>query len=157
MTAGGSEPPANAPRLIKRYANRKLYDTGERRFTSLGAIRTLVRKGVEVTVVDHATGEDRTAETLGQTLGQRRGLSGAKGLGLTVLEQLIRAPERLDRALSGEDSDAEELRELRDEVRQLTRIIDHVLSKAEATQGGQVPPGESEAEDDPGVSDPHPS
>lgn len=141
MTAGpGDEPAPDGPRLIKRYANRKLYDTGERRFTSLGAIRTLVRKGVEVVVVDHATGEDRTAETLGQTLGQRRGKSGAKGLGLSVLEELIRAPERLDRALSGEESDAGELRELRDEVRALSRIIDGLLSRAEADEPDQPGP-----------------
>lgn len=145
MTAGaGADSVAGESRLIKRYANRKLYDTGERRFTSLGAIRTLVRRGVEVVVVDHATGEDRTAETLGQTLGQRRGMSGAKGLGLGVLEELIRAPERLDRALSGEDSDAEELRELRDEVHALSRMIDNLLSRTEG--GGR--PGEPDGPDD---------
>jgi hypothetical protein len=145
VTAGpGQEPPPEGPRLIKRYANRKLYDTGERRFTSLGAIRTLVRKGVEVVVVDHATGEDRTAETLGQTLGQRRGTSGAKGLGLSVLEELIRAPERLDRALSGEESDAGELRELRDEVRALSRVIDGLLSRAESIELAEAEQVEAE-------------
>jgi polyhydroxyalkanoate synthesis repressor PhaR len=114
-------------RLIKRYANRKLYDTVARKFTSLGAIRSLVRDGYDVVVVDHATGADLTAETLGQTLSQRRGRSGSSGLGLGVLSELIRAPERLDRALSGDRRDADELRSLRDEVRALSKMIDSLL------------------------------
>ena len=42
-----------APREIRRYSNRKLYDTAERRFTSLSAIENLVRNGIDFVVVDH--------------------------------------------------------------------------------------------------------
>jgi hypothetical protein len=93
----------------------------------LATIRALVRRGVEVLVVDHDSGADRTAETLGRALGHRRGDSGVAGLRLAVLEQLIRSPERLNRALTGQDRDADELRKLRDEVRALSSLIDDLL------------------------------
>lgn len=129
---GGPESPGPkaASRLIKRYANRKLYDTVERRFTSIGDIRELVREGVDVVVRDHSTGEDRTAETLGQALGRDRGNG---GLALNMLEELIRAPERLSRALSADRKDAEELRELRDEVRALSKVLDDLLAPGDDT------------------------
>ena len=40
-------------RIIKRYENRKLYDTEDRRYISLEEIAELIRNGVEVQVVKH--------------------------------------------------------------------------------------------------------
>jgi polyhydroxyalkanoate synthesis repressor PhaR len=54
--------------VIKRYPNRKLYDTGTKQYITLDGIATLIRQGQEVTVVDHATGEDLTALTLTQVI-----------------------------------------------------------------------------------------
>jgi polyhydroxyalkanoate synthesis repressor PhaR len=54
--------------LIKRYPNRKLYDTETRRYITLEGIAALIRQGQEVSVVDHATGEDLTALTLSQII-----------------------------------------------------------------------------------------
>jgi polyhydroxyalkanoate synthesis repressor PhaR len=54
--------------LIKRYPNRKLYDTEAKRYITLEGIATLIRQGEEVNVVDHATGEDLTALTLSQII-----------------------------------------------------------------------------------------
>ncbi|MEN6410573.1 MAG: polyhydroxyalkanoate synthesis regulator DNA-binding domain-containing protein [Anaerolineaceae bacterium] len=54
--------------LIKRYANRKLYDTESRSYVTLEDLAESVRRGDEVRVVDHVTGEDLTAVTLGQIL-----------------------------------------------------------------------------------------
>ena len=68
------------PRVIKRYANRKLYDTVERQFTTLTELAKLVEGGTRVVVSDHDTGEDRTDEVLAQALGRRmRGAPGASG------------------------------------------------------------------------------
>ncbi|MBI4614786.1 MAG: hypothetical protein HY720_14335 [Planctomycetes bacterium] len=55
-------------KIIKRYANRKLYDTDEKRYVSLPDIRDLIRKGVDVRVVDNETGDDITSVTLSQII-----------------------------------------------------------------------------------------
>ena len=55
-------------RTIKRYANRKLYDTSLRRYVNLVEISALVQKGTEVRVVDSRTGDDITKVTLSQIL-----------------------------------------------------------------------------------------
>ncbi len=54
--------------VIKRYPNRKLYDTSEKQYITLDHISELIREGVEIQVVDHATGEDLTAVTLTQII-----------------------------------------------------------------------------------------
>lgn len=56
------------PVLIKRYANRKLYDTHTSRYITLKGIAELIEDGVEVRVVDNETGDDITSVTLSQIL-----------------------------------------------------------------------------------------
>jgi polyhydroxyalkanoate synthesis repressor PhaR len=53
---------------IKRYPNRKLYDTEEKQYITLERISELIRDGVDLKVVDHASGEDLTAVTLTQII-----------------------------------------------------------------------------------------
>src|SRR5947208_14222698 len=59
-------PGGRPERVIKRYANRKLYDTTRGAFTSLSALEELVRDGIDVVVIDHDTGDDLTQEVPGQ-------------------------------------------------------------------------------------------
>ena len=54
--------------LIKRYANRKMYDTDAKQYITLEGIAELIRKGEEVHVIDNETGEDLTAITLTQII-----------------------------------------------------------------------------------------
>jgi polyhydroxyalkanoate synthesis repressor PhaR len=54
--------------VIKRYANRKLYDTDAKRYITLDGIAELIRKGQEVHVVDHESGEDITAQIQAQII-----------------------------------------------------------------------------------------
>lgn len=54
--------------LIKRYPNRKLYDTQTKQYITLDGIADLIRNGEEVHVVDFASGEDLTALTLTQVI-----------------------------------------------------------------------------------------
>ena len=54
--------------VIKRYPNRKLYDTEAKRYITLDGIAELIREGAEVQVVDHTTDEDLTAVTLTQII-----------------------------------------------------------------------------------------
>jgi polyhydroxyalkanoate synthesis repressor PhaR len=76
--------------LIKRYPNRKLYDTEAKQYITLEGIAQLIRLGQDVTVIDHATGEDLTAVTLTQVIfEQEKKRSGF--LPKTVLAGLIQA------------------------------------------------------------------
>ena len=55
-------------RIIKRYANRKLYDTRESRYVTLDQISEMIRQGEDVKVVDNNTKEDLTSVTLAQII-----------------------------------------------------------------------------------------
>lgn len=58
---------ANPPkRLIKRYRNRKLYDTRDSCYVTLNEIGEMVREGEDVKVIDNRSGEDLTSLTLTQ-------------------------------------------------------------------------------------------
>jgi len=59
-----TDPPRT--RIIKRYANRKLYDTRDSRYVTLQQIAEHVRAGEEVTIIDNTTKEDLTNVTLAQ-------------------------------------------------------------------------------------------
>jgi polyhydroxyalkanoate synthesis repressor PhaR len=56
--------------IIKRYPNRKLYDTEAKQYITLEGIADLIRRGQEVQVVDYATGEDLTAITSTQIIAE---------------------------------------------------------------------------------------
>lgn len=56
------------PRIIKRYSNRKLYDTEDKRYITLEQIQQLVQDGQDIKVVENQTGEDLTTVTLSQIL-----------------------------------------------------------------------------------------
>jgi polyhydroxyalkanoate synthesis repressor PhaR len=81
-------------RLIKRYGggSRKLYDTEESRYISLDEIAFWVRQGQELQVVDSATGEDVTAQTLAQVIYEEH-KRGAAFLSTGFLHDMIRKGE----------------------------------------------------------------
>ena len=56
------------PRVIKRYANRKLYDTRDSRYVTLPQIAELVRGGEDVQIIDNRTKENLTSVTLAQII-----------------------------------------------------------------------------------------
>jgi polyhydroxyalkanoate synthesis repressor PhaR len=80
--------------LIKKYANRRLYDTSNSRYINLEDIAALVRNGKDLQVVDANSGEDLTRVTLTQII-----VEDAKeqptGLPLELLRQLIVASDRV--------------------------------------------------------------
>jgi len=57
--------------LIKKYSNRRLYDSNAGENITLARVAELVREGRNVKIVDNATGEDRTAGVLGQVFLQK--------------------------------------------------------------------------------------
>ena len=91
--------------IIKRYPNRKLYDTEAKQYVTLEGIANLIRQGQEVHVLDHATGEDLTAVTLMQIVFEQekkeggfvprsvlKGLIEAGGNTLNALQRSLAAP-----------------------------------------------------------------
>jgi polyhydroxyalkanoate synthesis repressor PhaR len=65
--------------LIKKYSNRKLYDTYTRRYITLEDIARLVREGGNVTVVQRDTGEDLTPAILSQIVAREERRGGTNG------------------------------------------------------------------------------
>src|SRR5688572_17913227 len=55
-------------RLVKRYANRKLYDTQRSRYVTLEQIAEMIRAGEDVKIVDNNSKDDLTAITLAQII-----------------------------------------------------------------------------------------
>jgi polyhydroxyalkanoate synthesis repressor PhaR len=81
-------------RRIKRYDNRKLYDTEASEYVSLSDVAALVRSGETVEVVDNATGEDLTAQTLTQII-LEEGKNGHNVIPSDLLHQLLRRSEEM--------------------------------------------------------------
>ena len=80
--------------VIKKYANRRLYDTSASRYINLEDLALMVRNGKDVQVVDASTGEDVTRVTLTQIIVEdARGQP--SGLPLELLRQLIVASDRV--------------------------------------------------------------
>ncbi len=81
--------PAERPRPIRRYGNRKLYDPVTRRYVTLEDLARMVAGGQEIEVVEQKSGEDLTSLTLAQVL--LEGLKqGASRIPRQVLTRLIR-------------------------------------------------------------------
>jgi polyhydroxyalkanoate synthesis repressor PhaR len=76
------------PTLIKKYGNRRLYDTGESRYITQEELSRKIQQGGEVRVVDAKSGEDLTQGTLTQIIIEGRGA--ARMLPVPLLVQLIR-------------------------------------------------------------------
>ena len=76
--------------LVKRYPNRKLYDTGRKRYITLEGIAALIKEGQEVQVVDYTTGEDLTTLTLSQIIFEQEKKEGGF-LPKTVLAGLVQS------------------------------------------------------------------
>ena len=78
--------------IIKKYGNRRLYDTSASRYINLEEIAVLVRNGTEVQVVDAKSGEDLTHVTLTQIIVENAKDKPA-GLPLELLRQLVMASD----------------------------------------------------------------
>ena len=64
------------PKVVKRYANRKLYDTDESKYVTLRDVAAFVQAGREVQVIDNRTKADITGQTLMQALVETEDVTG---------------------------------------------------------------------------------
>src|SRR5688572_25587181 len=60
--------PRTRSKIIKRYSNRKLYDTERSKYVTLDEIARMIKAGEEVTIIDNETKEDLTSVTLTQII-----------------------------------------------------------------------------------------
>jgi polyhydroxyalkanoate synthesis repressor PhaR len=80
--------------VIKRYSNRRLYNTTASRYVNLDDIAALVRQGSDVQIVDARTGQDLTRVTLTQIITEDA-RDKPTGLPLELLRQLIVASDEV--------------------------------------------------------------
>jgi len=78
------------PVAIKKYANRRLYNTGTSTYVTLEDLATMVKSGEDFAVSDAKTGEDITRSVLTQIIVEQEGKEGQNLLPINFLRQLIR-------------------------------------------------------------------
>jgi polyhydroxyalkanoate synthesis repressor PhaR len=132
---------------IKRYANRKLYDTKIKKYITLDKIAKLLKSGEEVSVTDNKTGEDITAATISQILARAKQGESDNGTSNVMIQLLRKGPGTLvdygkkylslwDRALTMADEEIDRLVEKLVKEKEITpsegsRLKKDMLSRAE--------------------------
>jgi polyhydroxyalkanoate synthesis repressor PhaR len=81
---------SEGPVTIKKYANRRLYNTGTSTYVTLEDLATMVKAGEEFAVFDAKTGEEITRSVLTQIIVEQEGKEGQNLLPINFLRQLIR-------------------------------------------------------------------
>lgn len=94
-------------KLIKRYSNRKLYDTERSSYVTLEEISQMVRDGSELRIVDNKSGEDITSVTLAQIVFEQE-KKDKRTLPMQALRDMIRSPSDFISRLSRDVSDMRE-------------------------------------------------
>ena len=126
------------PRVIKKYPNRRLYDTVESRYITLADIRRLVVERVEFIVIDKKSGQDITHTILLQVIADQESHAPPM-LSRDFLSQVIRShAENAHGVLTSYLEQSMRLfgsqqRELRERIRQVTgpESLDNVAAFAE--------------------------
>jgi len=123
------------PKVIKRYTNRKLYDTVESRYVTLDEIAQMIKGGAEVKIIDNRSKEDLTSVTLAQIIFEEEKKRSQMPLG--VLREIIRHggeavagfyQEKVGTKIAERISDVKSKTEsLREEVEQRVRGVTSVL------------------------------
>jgi polyhydroxyalkanoate synthesis repressor PhaR len=75
--------------MIKKYSNRKLYDTRDKRYLTMDQLAELIKAGEEVSIIDNESGEDLTSAIVSQLLARERG-DDEKAVPSGVLIQMLR-------------------------------------------------------------------
>jgi polyhydroxyalkanoate synthesis repressor PhaR len=81
---------SDEPIKIKKYANRRLYNTGTSTYVTLEDLAVMVKAGEDFTVEDAKTGEDITRSVLAQIIFEQENKEGQNLLPINFLRQLIR-------------------------------------------------------------------
>src|SRR5262245_39377615 len=126
-------------RLIKRYGNRKMYDTKASRYVTLDGVTELVRSGEDLRIVDNETGEDLTSVTFAQIIYEeekrKNGLLEVPALRWIIQQGGATLQEILNRVDKGREA-IENVREMAGERMRHVRDL---------MQGGDSRPGDDGA------------
>ncbi len=81
---------STTPTTIKKYANRRLYNTASSAYVTLADLAKMVKTGEDFLVHDAKTNEDITRSVLAQIIFEQEGIEGQSLLPITFLRQIIR-------------------------------------------------------------------
>jgi len=117
-------------RLIKRYGNRKMYDTQASRYVTLDNVAELVRGGEDLRIIDNDSGQDLTAVTFAQIIFEEEKRKNGL-LGLPVLRRLIQqGGEAVQDLLSSVDRGREALGNVRDLAEKRVKQLVHGVERS---------------------------
>jgi len=140
-------------RLIKRYDNRKLYDTEAKQYVSLEELAALVRQGDHIQVVDHSTGEDLTVQTLARVI-MEEGRSGKARVSTEFLHDMVRwggkvvstSREQLEKMVQASIEKLGPVRQAREELAALKAQVAELEERIAALSAEGAPVTEKTAE-----------
>ena len=128
-----------SPKIIKRYANRKLYDTERSSYVTLDDIAVMIKAGEEVQVVDNKSGEDLTSVTLAQIIFEAEKKKSV--MPLALLRTLIRdGGDTIGEFARGQVEKVQAIRERAEAIRtniedRGAQVVDRVRSVVARTDG----------------------
>ena len=156
------------PVTIKKYANRRLYNTGTSSYVTLEDLAAMVKAGEDFVVYDAKTGEDITRSVLAQIIFEQENKEGQNLLPINFLRQLIRfygdsmqmlVPRYLEASIESLTREQEKFRQqltqafgtgpfgpLEDQVRRNMEMFQRAFAmftpfaKREAAQANDTPP-----------------
>jgi polyhydroxyalkanoate synthesis repressor PhaR len=133
----------SASKIVKRYANRKLYDTERSCYVTLEDISLMIKAGDEVRVIDNKTGEDLTSVTLAQIIFETEKKNNF--MPLSLLRGLIQngseaVNEYAQKKVEGVQLKAQEVKETAQKLRtELEDRIGSVMRKPDAAGESAAP------------------
>jgi len=130
-------------KIIKRYQNRKLYDTDASCYVTLDEIAEMIQQGEEVTVVDNRNQKDITAATLTQIIFEKQKRSETP-VPISTLRHIIQTGDGSFSAFLAKGPEANQLdviRQLETQVKDLVAKLDAVERKAATPGAKEVPMG----------------
>lgn len=126
------------PYVIKRYANRKLYDTRTKRYLTLDEVGVLVRAGEDVKVEDADTGEDITGVVLSKIVAEHNRKGGSLLVPPKILVDLIQRPSEtvIDAVRTGVTAGQRTVEQMSGEV---GRLLDSVTGRGSGATDKRLP------------------
>jgi len=124
-------------KIIKRYQNRKLYDTDASCYVTLDEIAEMIQQGEDVTVVDNRNQKDITAITLTQIIFEKQKRSESP-VPISTLRHIIQHGDGSFSSFLSKGSDGNQLdviRTLETQVRDLSSKLEAVERKASVVPG----------------------
>jgi polyhydroxyalkanoate synthesis repressor PhaR len=135
-------------KIIKRYQNRKLYDTDASCYVTLDEIAEMIQQGEEVMVVDNRNQKDITAATLTQIIFEKQKRSESP-VPISTLRHIIQQGDGSFSSFLSKSADGnqmEVIRALETQVRDLTAKLDAIERKATMTTPKEASPVAKPAE-----------